>query len=247
MAAVTPKKVIPIVKSWSFSRYSDYKTCPLMFKLKHLDKIQEPKNDAMARGAEIHEKAEAYIKGKLTRLPAELKAFADEFKKLRQLYKKKTVAMVVEDNWAFTREWDQTQWDNWTSCWVRIKLDCAHFDEEDILIVTDWKTGKFRSELNDDYLEQLELYALSALLLMDHIKEVRPRLAYLDADVVYPEPDKPLIYTRKDLPRLKKLWEKRVAPMFKDKVFAPRPNNKCRWCFYGQSGMAKGGPGKCKY
>ena len=83
--AAAPKKVIPTVKSWSFSRYSDYKTCPRMFKHKHLDKIAEPKNDAMARGAQVHETAEAYIKGKLTRLPAELKEFADEFKKLRQL------------------------------------------------------------------------------------------------------------------------------------------------------------------
>ena len=79
------KKTIPIkqLTSWSFSRYSDYKQCPLKAKLKHLDKISEPPNEAMARGAAIHTLAEKYIKGEGRSLPPELKLFKDEFKKLR--------------------------------------------------------------------------------------------------------------------------------------------------------------------
>ena len=53
------KKVIPIkpLKSWSFSRYSTYKQCPLKAKFSLIDKIAEPKNQAMERGAQIHELA----------------------------------------------------------------------------------------------------------------------------------------------------------------------------------------------
>lgn len=236
------------VTSWSFSRYSDYKKCPLSFKLKHLDKIAEPKNDAMQRGADIHDAAEQYLKGLLPKLPAELKLFEAEFKKLRLVYKKKTVGMVVEDNWSFTSEWDRTEWNNWIKCWVRIKLDAAHHESVDSMIITDWKTGKFRPELHEEYLEQLELYALAALILHPHLKEAKPRLVYLDQGVIYPaEGDKSIVYTRADIAKLKKTWEKRVKPMFNDTVFAPRPNDKCRWCFYGQSGKAKGGPGLCKF
>jgi hypothetical protein len=243
------RKVIPIKKatSWSFSRYNDYKLCALKYKLKHIDKINEPANDAMARGSMIHTLAERYIKGDLKTLPPELKAFKDELKALKTQFKKKINGMVVEDTWAFTEDWEETQWNDWAGCWVRIKLDCAHHEEDDVMVVTDWKTGKFREEMNEEYLEQLELYALSALILHPHINKVLPRLAYLDFGVVYPGENEELSFTREDIPRLKKLWQKRVKPMMNDTVFAPRPNSKCQWCFYGQSGKAKGGPGTCKY
>jgi putative RecB family exonuclease len=241
-------KTIPIkqLTSWSFSRYSDYKQCPLKAKLKHLDKISEPPNEAMARGVAIHTLTEKYIKGEGRSLPPELKLFKDEFKKLRAQYKKKADEMVVEDNWSFTKDWGKATWDDWVGCWVRIKLDCAHHEDENTLVVTDWKTGKFRPELNEEYVEQLELYALSALLLHEHIEQVKPRLVYLDVGVIYPGPGEELVFTRKDIPKLKKLWEKRTKAMMNDKQFAPRPNDKCRWCFYRNSNKAAGG-GQCKY
>lgn len=243
------KKVIPIKKitAWSFSRYSTYKQCPLKLKFTAIDRLKEPKNPAMERGAQIHELAEQYLKGKIARLPPELKLFEAEFKKLKAQYKKKINGMVVEDNWSFTKDWDETAWDDWVGCWVRIKLDCAHHEDDVTLRIRDWKTGKFRPELNEEYMEQLELYALSALLLHEHIERVIPELDYLDEGSVYPPKGEEFVFTRADIPRLKKLWEKRVKAMMNDTTFAPRPNDKCRWCFFGQSGKAKGGPGLCKY
>lgn len=242
------KKTIPIkqVTSWSFSRYSTYKQCPLKLKLSAIDRIREPGNEAMARGDAIHKLAEKYIKGEGRSLPPELKLFADEFKKLRAQYKKKINGMVVEDNWSFTKDWDETQWDDWINCWLRIKLDCAHHHDDETLIITDWKTGKFRPEMNEEYVEQLELYALAALLLHEHIQQVKPRLAYLDLGITYPEAGAELVFTRADIPKLKKLWEKRTKAMLNDKQFAPRPNDKCRWCFYRSSNKVAGG-GQCKY
>lgn len=239
-----PPVKLPV--SWSFSRYNDYKLCPLKFRLKHLDKISEPPNEAMARGGHIHKLAEQYIKSEVRRLPPELNYFEDEFKMLRKQYKRKINGMVVEDNWSFTKDWVETQWDDWVNCYVRIKLDCAHHENDETLIVTDWKTGKFRPEMNEDYLEQLELYALAALLLHEHIDVVKPRLAYIDVGVIYPPENDPIIFTRADIPRLKKTWEKRVRPMMCDKTHAPRPNNLCRWCFYRADNKANGG-GQCKY
>lgn len=240
------KKIIPIQKitSWSFSRYSDYKLCPKKAYYKHVLKIKEPGNPAMDRGAALHNLAEDYIKGKVKAriFPMELKLFESEFKMMKAQYKKKINGMVVEDNWAFTASWDETAWNDWIKCWVRIKLDCAHHMDEDTLIITDWKSGKFRPEQNEEYVEQLELYGLAAMLLHPHIEKVLPRLAYLDQGNYYPDPDNPLVFTRKDIPRLKKLWEKRTKAMLNDTVFAARPNNKCHWCFFSK---AKNGP--CKY
>lgn len=245
------KKVIPIKKitAWSFSRYSTYKQCPLKLKLSAIDRIKEPSNKAMERGSQIHTLAEEYIKGKIVKLPIELKGFETEFKALKKQFKKSINGMVVEDNWSFTSGWDETSWNDWIGCWLRIKLDCAHHVSEDTMAISDWKTGKFRPEQNEDYIEQLELYALSALLLHPHINTVLPRLVYLDQGIIYPttpEDIAKLTFTRADIPRLKKLWEKRTKAMMNDTVFAPRPNNNCRWCHYRASNKEAGG-GQCKY
>ena len=92
------------ITAWSFSRYSDYKQCPLKAKLKHIDKITEPKNEAMERGAAIHDLAEKYIKGTISRLPSDLTLFKAEFAKFKKQYKKVINGMVVEDTWAFTED-----------------------------------------------------------------------------------------------------------------------------------------------
>lgn len=232
--------------SWSFSRYNVYKLCPLKAKLAFIDGIKEPQSEAMARGDAIHGLAEGYIKGEIARIPAELKLFAVEFRKLRKLYKQKIGGAIVEDNWSFTNAWAKTRWDDWVNCWVRIKLDCAHYEDFGTLVITDWKTGKFRQGQHEEYLEQLELYALAALLLHPQVTRVKPRLAYLDLGVVYPAVEKEIIYTQQDIPRLKQTWEARTQAMLNDKIFAPRANNKCKWCFYRASNKDAGG-GQCKY
>lgn len=242
MATKPPPKMIT---SWSFSRYSDYQQCPAKAKYKHVLRMKEPPNDAMARGTAIHTMAEDYIKGKLRSLPAELSRFKDEFKYLRGRFKKKLDSIVVEDTWAFKKDWSRTTFDDWVNCVVRIKLDCAYIVEEGgltVMYIPDWKTGKFRPDKNADYIEQLELYALAALILYPHVDIARPQLKYIDEGVTYPPDDQPLIFKQEDKARLIKLWSKRTKAMLNDKSFAPRPNNLCRYCHFRAS---NGGP--CKF
>lgn len=241
-------KTIPAVvqlTSWSYSRYSDWRQCPLKAKLKHIDKLKEPGNAAMERGNQIHKDAEAFIKGTLPKLPPELVLFKDEFAMLKKLYKKKSLPMIVEDNWAFKNDWTETQWNDWVGCWVRIKLDCAHYLSEGYMVVTDWKSGKPNDYKTLEYMEQLELYALSALLLHEHIEHVQVRIGWTDVGQMYPA--EPLVYTRADMPKLLKSWNARVKPMMADTKFVPKPNSMCKWCYFGQAGKLKGGPGLCKF
>lgn len=235
---------IPVkqITSWSYSRYADYRQCPLKAKLKHIDKLKEPQNEAMARGEAIHKKAESFIRGEMRTLPAELKSFEKLFKEMKSLYKKNQKVLVVEDSWALKRDWSKTLWNDWNGCWLRIKLDLAEI-KGSTMIITDWKTGKFRPEMNEDYMEQLELYALGAFLLYPTIDTVYPRLAYVDQSLMYPENPDDLVFTRSaNLSGLLKTWERRIKPMLADKKFAPRPNDKCRWCHFRKS---NGGP--CKF
>lgn len=246
------KKVIPIkpLTSWSFSRYSDWRACPLKAKLKHIDKISEPPNAAMQRGNDIHHMAENYVKGTLPKLPKELALFKQDFADLRKRYKAKKEPMIVEDQWAFTKTWEETRWNDWAGCWVRIKLDVAHY-EGNVLYKTDWKTGKYSDYKVAEYNEQLELYALASLLMSRREDVVvHPRIGWLDEGFYTSPTDKAgneLSYTKDDQSRLMKEWNKRVTPMMSDTRFAPKPNATCKWCFYGQAGKAKGGPGICQY
>lgn len=237
-----PQRPLRPVTSWSFSRWSGYTECPQKFKFSALMKLPEgPKGAALIRGDAIHKAAEAYIKGQVAKLDPELNLVKDELKRLRTKFKKKPEDLVVEDNWAFTHIWGPSRWDDWTNCWVRIKLDLAEVTGNRVEI-TDWKTGKFRDDNKESYMLQQELYGLGALLTFGHIPDlqVSARLVYTDHGITYPDP--PVTYTMADLPKLKKDWEKRVKPMFNDKKYPPRPNNNCRFCHY-----RKANNGPCQY
>jgi CRISPR/Cas system-associated exonuclease Cas4 (RecB family) len=261
---LTPRaapKVIAIkpITSWSYSRYSDYKECPLKFKLKHIDRIKEPPSAAMEKGIAVHKMAEDYIKGvacidldgkklKLGQCPGELTGLKDELDRLKKLYKRKTLPMIIEDQWGFDSNWSEAAWDDWTGCWLRVKLDEAHYEVVEgvhYLYIRDWKTGKMSPYKNAEYMEQLELYALVALIMS--VQEnviVVPEIGWTETGEFYPAEHERVTYSREDVPRLKAEWEKRVRPMFNDKTFPPKPNHSCKWCYFSVNGKNKG---PCKF
>ena len=214
------------ITSWSYSRYALYEECPAKAKYKFIDKLPEPGSPAMERGNAIHKLAEDYTKGLIKKLPPELAKFKDEFAELRKS------KPVVEETWAFTQDWKQTQWNDWAGCKVRIKVDAACKDGKTLYII-DHKTGKLR----DGYDAQLSLYAAAGFLVYPDVKTISTMMWFLDSgDVVDKE------YTADQGDKLLKEWEKRTQPMLNDKRFAPKPGNACRWCPFSKS---KGGP--CKF
>lgn len=237
------------ITSWSYSRYQTYVQCPLKAKLQYIDKLKDPGNAAMERGNQIHKLAEAYLKGQLKKLPPALGQFGDDFKEDQKRVARLSLRTCVEESWTLTKDWAQTVWNDWQGAWLRLKLDFAFETDGDAMVIKDWKTGKFREADLAKYVEQLELYALVALLLHKHIKVVRPYLIYLDQGRVFPDPDlgdKPLTFTQADVPRLKKEWLRRTKPMLSDTQFAPRPNAFCYSCHFRASNKANGG-GQCRF
>lgn len=238
--------------SWSFSRFSDYRQCPQRAAWRHLDKLPEPKSDAMERGAKVHDDAKLYIHGKTKKLPPEFGSFRELINMYRKLWSQrmalgaKGMAPVVENDWGFDKDWQQCSTTDWDRCVLRIKVDAGHWEDAETFIVTDWKTGRVYFGSRAEYVEQLELYALAVLLVYPHCKVVKPRLVYVDADEIFPEPgskdEAEMTYTRSDLPMLKKRWTQRTKAMLSDTKFAARANEKCKWCHYS---AAKNGP--CKF
>lgn len=229
MARTTPKgSSLPQVTAWSYSRYSDYKQCPAKFKYKHLMRLPDPGTPAMDRGNQIHKLAEDVIRAKID-VPPELAGVKDELEFLRDMM------ATPEESWGFTKSWNWIGRPGWfgDDVWFRAKTDVRLLYDDDELLLIDWKTGKkyFSNE------EQIELFALAGLRRFPHATSVDTRLYYTDA----PPDDNEIrrVYTPKELEAVQRTWTKNVVPMFRDRKFAPTPNDKCGWCPYSK---AKGGP-----
>jgi hypothetical protein len=228
------------IKAWSFSRYRAHQTCPLRAKLTILERREEPKGPAMKRGADLHDAIAAYLKGESTKLVKDLKPIKSELDAIRRSFKQikmlraQGMAPQAEEQWAFTSSWTQTEWKNWADAWVRIVLDVMWWTDEDTVRVRDWKTGKMSDKEVAEYLEQLELYALAVLLRFPHCKFVLPDLYFVDAQASYP-PALDLVFTQKDVPRLKKTWNMRVKKMLADTKFPAKPGWQCPGCYFNHS------------
>lgn len=211
------------ITAWSYSRYSAYSQCPLKVKLTAIDKLREPSSPALENGTKVHAELEAYLKTPDATVPqSAIKLCADvEELKARKAYAELEV--------CFDDQWQPVDWFA-KNAFARIKID-ALVKEDDYAWVCDFKTGR----VSDGYDPQLELYALTALLMFPTVNTVDTSLLFLDAGKRLDGQQ----YTRDDLEMLKAKWLDRVEPMLTDTEFLPTPNQYCKWCAFRKS---NGGP-----
>lgn len=218
------------ITAWSYSRYALYELCPLKFKLKHIDKVPEPQAPAMERGDRIHKGVAAYILGKAEEPPQDAIAHPFPAKLIGEF--RAFPDKVVEQQWGFTAAWQPTGWFG-RATWFRNVLDAAALYEDLTGDVADWKTGK-RYGSNT---EQMELNALSFMCQYKPAIGVTTRMVYLD---IGEEDVGEFKVSEKETLQAK--WVEKVKPMFSDTVFAPRPNDKCRFCAFSRSNS-----GHCRF
>lgn len=213
------------ITAWSASRLSAYERCPFAFAEENVYGNKAPKGPAMERGIEVHDDMADVLRGKLTlgqvrHAPAHLNDFVPTINDLKRN------APIVEEKWAFTKGMGREDKYFGPNVWYRASLDAGVFWPDNSFTVVDWKTGK-RYGSND---EQMEQYAMMLFARFRDVREIETVLAYLDTgDVERAE------FQRADYHRLKEKWYARVAPLFADKIFAPRPGPHCRWCHFRKS------------
>jgi CRISPR/Cas system-associated exonuclease Cas4 (RecB family) len=218
-------RTVARITAWSYSRWRDYKVCPAYAKFKYVNKLKEPGSPAMDRGSAIHQIAEDYVRKGSTkaRMPRELMLLSKRVKLLCEN------GAVPEAQWAFNSKWVPVDWFA-SDAWCRVKADVwMRIGNE--LTVVDYKTGQKR----DGYEDQLDLYALGALLQFPDVTLVKPEIWYVDSGEVVDG----ITYTRLDVKRLQKQWESRTRIMLLDTRFSPNPNYICRRCHFRK---ANGGP-----
>lgn len=228
---------LPKITQWSFSRYKDYMKCAFLAYFKHIRKIKEPPGKAMARGQYVDDLCTKYATKQIATCPPELQLFKTAFMDLRK--RAKTLHMQAE--LAFTADWKPRAWFDHDVGLIRIKMDCF-YDDKNIRKIIDFKTG----QIYPDNIDQLDLYAVAGFV------TAPPEIDRIEADLWYLDQGDPVgrigkAYTRAEAEALKKVWAKRTKPMLNDQKYKPTPGNHCRWCFFGQSGKVKGGPGLCKH
>lgn len=223
---------LPEVTAWSYSRYGDYAQCPAKFKYKHLMKLPDPGSPAMARGNLIHKMAEDCVNNAKMKIPAELVNVKTEIAHLRK------AGAIVEQAWGFKDDWQHIGRPGWfgDDVWFRMKADVVVSYDDNTGLLGDWKTGKMYAA-NED---QVQLFGAVGFMKFPHWTEVDVRLWYTDSPADSNEIQR--VYTAAEGQAIRADWEKRVRPMFNDKKFPPKPNDKCRWCPFSK---AKDGP--CKF
>jgi hypothetical protein len=223
------KKKPKQLTAWSFSRWHTYQRCPRKAKFAYIDKIPDPGGPAMRRGSEIHDVAEAYVKGTIEKtIPDSLELFEREFVKLRA-----TPDVEVEKEWAFTNAWEPTGWFD-PPAWCRMKIDVIElttYRGKKVARIIDHKTGRER----EHHAKQFELYALGGFLMFD-VETIITENWYLDQGEIVDRR-----FQAKEVHLLIELWNERTSEMLSDRFFPARGSitHDCRWCAYAKS---KGGP-----
>ena len=231
------------VAAWSFSRLKDYEKCPLMAYMKYVEKRSQDHTDKTAadRGTSIHLEAELFVKGEAP-FTANLSKFADYFDEIKEEFD--AGAVELEENWAFDKEWDISDWYG-DDAWCRMKLDnFRHRDFEDGELVagvaTDYKTGKkYGNEVSHG--QQGQLYAIGSFMRYPTLQHVETQFVYLDQGPKHTTCRK---YSREKAMKLLPNWNKRALAMTEATDFPPKPNKiTCMWCPFGP----QNGDGSCDW
>jgi hypothetical protein len=220
------------IPSWSFSRLQVFETCKYRAALQWRDKIADlqPKT-AADRGTAMHQEAEDYVCGK-SEFTHNLRFFKNDFAALATHYNEGRV--VCEEEWAFSRDWRNA---DWKTGWLRLKCDAVCFLDPTHAVVIDYKSGKrFGNEVK--HAEQLQLYALCALLRYPNVEQVTCELWYLDQNELASFKMK-----RSQIGKYLALFDRRGRAFTEEEVFKPSANiHACKYCPYSPDKQ-----GECEY
>ena len=218
-----PKKTI---RKWSYSRYSMYAKCPAQYHWHYILKMPRDSSRALERGLDIHAKAENFVNGKITGMPKELEKFATEFKALKREFKRGHGYCEPD----ISTNMDGSPAKMKTTDYFIGFADFFHAPKAGLTVI-DYKTGKQYPEHQD----QGHAYSTYLLQQNPEQKEIDVEFWYLDSGAVTE-----FHFAQKDLPRMLKLWERRINKMYADKKFNPTPHKFCNWCAKKKAGKCNG-------
>jgi hypothetical protein len=220
---------------WSFSQWEAYNQCPAKWNFQSRMKLpRRPPGPAAARGLQMHDTVEQYIKGGE---PSVLHPDIDKkYIPILDAYRNHPNGdRYTEKKLAFDAEWylcaPQSKYAACVAVLDAVRYSKPRHTDVGVLEVGEWKSGKPK----DTHGDQRKLYAMFGMRawLAD---EVRVTTYYLEDTA---PPQRLVVSSQSGFEKLKALWIDRISTMQRDQICAPRPGFYCRFCDYAKS---QGGP-----
>jgi hypothetical protein len=123
-----------LVAKWSFSGLKAHEGCQWYTQLNKVDKVPQESGPQAARGSDVHDGCEEWVRGKRKQLPSDPKtrfdAFTDEFTNLKREFIDGRV--TLEDKWGVRKDWSPCDWDD-EEIWGRGALDAFFIEVSGLL------------------------------------------------------------------------------------------------------------------
>jgi CRISPR/Cas system-associated exonuclease Cas4 (RecB family) len=218
----------------SYSKISEYKSCPKLFYDKNVSKDydfeKDKKSVPLIKGNKYHEALENYVKQRQAGvtpvpLPDEIAAAGIMADRILGAYP----TVVAEMSSSLDKNWQPQKIDNWwrvldgSDPYMRSKLDLTAIKGKKALLV-DWKSGKFK-DYSDSELSQLRMFAVVIMSMYPEIEEVETAYLYIEHQKKITE-----TFYRKDYEALKRPFDEIAAEIYARVDFPATKNENCRWC-----------------
>jgi CRISPR/Cas system-associated exonuclease Cas4 (RecB family) len=214
----------------SHSRLSDYNQCPKKFWHKYIDKTPSFKEEGtsphLVRGTNVHKALENYIvaiNNGEEGIPESSLPEVETTKPLIDTLFQDYSSVLPEAQVSINDQWKQVEWFSKDS-YYRAIFDMISIRPSDIMI-TDFKTGKFRDYTPVNGYGQLDMSAAIALSIWPDIPKVTTVYAYVDHRKKVTKE-----YSQEDKPRLVQWFQKEHEKVNADTKFEPIANEHCKWC-----------------
>ena len=225
---------------YSFSKIQTFEQCPLKFKYRYIDHIPVPddKTLPLERGIFLHLMME--YQGDLNKVKEnseyksltllneeienELINIYNNFKKTKVYDYLHTIDIVGNEiPIGLTKTLENTTYSD-PDALFRGKVDYVGIDKKrDLLVISDWKSGAFRSRQNYEQLMYYSIYFFNEIP-YDKILIIYSYLEQFKTNKV--------ILERKNLEKYKKVLLKNIIKVEKEKSFEKIESNLCRYCPY---------------
>lgn len=214
----------------SYSRLSDYETCPLKFKQKYIDKSypDDSNNPAFVKGNAIHKQVEDFINflnsddqdepsmGQHTKTVVPM---------LKKLHNASNGQMFPEKQIAVNQEWEKCGWfDPPKVVKYRAIIDFMVFLNPAVLILGDIKSGKLR-EYEDSPTSQLRLTAAMCFNLFPTVQKITTAYFFVEHDKTVK-----VKFTRDQLADLMAPFDEAHTQVNQEEEWPFKKNKYCHWC-----------------
>lgn len=241
---LVPRVLDPNDFRWSFSQWETFTQCPAKWKFQRLyPQLRRPPGPAAARGLDMHDRCEKYIKGQIGYTELRFGNTSQRFGSKKPAIIAEKYVHVLDEfrdhpngdrhcelKLSLDQEWYVSGGITHKS-WLVMVLDAIKI-KDGIGDVGEWKSGQPKETHGD----QRKMYALGSLRRWLGLEEVRVTTYYLEDTA----PPQRLVVKASAEQKLKDLWKARVEYMQADAICAPRPGDYCQFmCDFARS---KGGP-----